>query len=73
MDTKHKCKNLKNEYIIFSENITELISCITLPTKLHSNETETSENMLGMDLEDESSVEDIKRWTNCIGNNASSF
>lgn len=47
-------KKLKNEYIIFSKNITELISGIILPTKLHSNETETSENMLDMDLDDES-------------------
>ncbi|KAF0715432.1 Uncharacterized protein FWK35_00024167 [Aphis craccivora] len=48
-------KKLKNEYIIFSKNFTELISGIKLPTKLHSNETETSENVLGMDSDDESS------------------
>lgn len=48
-------KKLKNEYIIFSKNFTELISGIKLPKKLHSNETETSENVLGMDSDDESS------------------
>ncbi|CAI6353504.1 unnamed protein product [Macrosiphum euphorbiae] len=52
-------KKLKNEYIIFSKNFTELISGITLPTKLHSIETETSENMLSMDLDDESSDDEI--------------
>ncbi|XP_022167732.1 zinc finger MYM-type protein 1-like, partial [Myzus persicae] len=46
---------LKNEYIVFSKNITELINCTTLPTELHSNVIETSENMLGMDSNDESS------------------
>lgn len=52
-------KKLKNEYIIFSKNFTELISGVTLPTKLHSIETETSENMLSMDLDDESSDDEI--------------
>jgi len=50
---------MKNEYIIFSKNFTELISGITLPTKLHYIETETSENMLSMDLDDESSEDEI--------------